>query len=43
MLRADMDAVPTSDLSGSGYASTVPDVAHACGHDGHMAVVVAAC
>jgi amidohydrolase len=42
MLRADMDAVPTSDLSGSSYASTVPGVAHACGHDVHMAVVVAA-
>ncbi len=42
VLRADMDAVPTSDLLSTDYASTVPGVAHACGHDVHMAVAVGA-
>lgn len=42
VLRADMDAVPTSDLTGCQYASGVRGVAHACGHDVHMAVVVGA-
>ncbi len=42
VLRADMDAVPTADLTGHRYASEVPGVAHACGHDVHMAVVVGA-
>jgi amidohydrolase len=42
VLRADMDAVPTSDLTAAEYASIVPGVAHACGHDVHMAVVVGA-
>lgn len=33
MLRADMDALPIQEASGVAYASTVPNVAHACGHD----------
>jgi amidohydrolase len=42
VLRADMDAVPTPDLTGRAYASEVPGIAHACGHDVHMAVVIGA-
>ncbi len=42
VMRADMDALPTSDLTGAEYASTTPGIAHACGHDVHMAVVVGA-
>lgn len=41
-LRADMDALPTNDLGQTDYASVHPGVAHACGHDVHMAVVVGA-
>jgi amidohydrolase len=39
-LRADMDALPLSERTGAPYASTVPGVAHACGHDGHTAIVL---
>lgn len=42
LLRADMDALPTPDLKQVPYASRVPGVTHACGHDVHMAVVVGA-
>lgn len=38
MLRFDMDALPIQEETGAEYASTVPGVMHACGHDGHMAV-----
>jgi amidohydrolase len=41
-LRADMDALPMAERSGAPYASTVPNVAHACGHDGHTAVLLGA-
>lgn len=34
-LRADLDALPVDDRSGDPWASTVPGVAHACGHDVH--------
>ncbi len=40
-LRADMDALPMADRTGAPYASTVPNVAHACGHDAHTAVLLA--
>lgn len=40
VLRADMDALPISDAKQLAYASSVPGVAHACGHDVHMAVAV---
>ncbi|WP_277209035.1 amidohydrolase [Isoptericola croceus] len=41
-LRADIDALPLDDLCGCDFASTVPGVAHACGHDLHAAVVLGA-
>lgn len=41
-LRADMDALPLAERTGAPYASTVPNVAHACGHDGHTAVLLGA-
>ncbi len=42
VIRADMDAVPTADLTGVPYASVTPGVSHACGHDIHMSVVLGA-
>jgi len=39
-LRADMDALPMPDEGGTAYGSTVPGVAHACGHDGHTAALL---
>ena len=41
-LRADMDALPMTERTGAPYASLVPNVAHACGHDGHTAVLLGA-
>jgi amidohydrolase len=41
-LRADMDALPMAERTGASYASLVPNVAHACGHDGHTAVLLGA-
>src|SRR5678815_128713 len=35
-LRTDMDALPVEEKTGLPYASRVPGVMHACGHDGHM-------
>lgn len=42
VLRADMDALPTADLSGTPYASQHAGVCHACGHDVHCVVVLGA-
>lgn len=39
-LRADMDALPMAERTGAPYASVVPNVAHACGHDAHTAVLL---
>ena len=38
--RADMDALPITEKTGAPYASTHPGVMHACGHDGHMAILL---
>lgn len=39
-LRADMDALPIQDAKSVDYASTVPGVMHACGHDGHTSALL---
>jgi amidohydrolase len=41
-LRADIDALPLADAKDVSYASTVPGVCHACGHDLHTAAVLGA-
>ncbi|MCV7257930.1 amidohydrolase [Mycobacterium shimoidei] len=39
-LRADMDALPMAERTGAPYESTMPNVAHACGHDAHTAILL---
>ena len=38
LLRFDMDALPVTEETGADYASTIPGIMHACGHDGHTAI-----
>ena len=38
--RADTDALPIAEKTGAEYASTHPGAMHACGHDGHMAILL---
>ena len=38
--RADMDALPIAEATGASYSSTHPGRMHACGHDGHTAILL---
>ena len=41
-LRSELDALPINEESGVAYTSRTPGTMHACGHDGHMAMLLGA-
>lgn len=42
LLRAELDALPITEIGVEGHGSAVDGVSHKCGHDGHMAMLVGA-
>lgn len=42
LIRADMDALPIEEETGLPFCSTIPGMMHACGHDGHTAILLTA-
>jgi len=40
LIRADMDALPITEETNAEYASEIPGIMHACGHDGHSAILL---
>jgi amidohydrolase len=42
LLRADIDALPIQETSMASYRSAIPGMMHACGHDGHAAILTGA-